>query len=197
MKNKNDNIICLSKNGSYINVIKKSFLVFWGIDKDDGGIKTTKNVAKTASKGIAYYLSDYALTALSPITVGLFKWIGWTDFEITFVIWLEDALIAYGLVLFSQKIIKDFTLTEALRNSINLIWGKNKIIAAVLSGIILIRFSLWDGPERVAIFFHKELKKRYQEILIIILFSLFQAIFWTKLYSLGINGLVGIWKVIF
>lgn len=171
-------------------ILVDAFLVFWGIDREDEGKEITKNVTKTTSKGIAYYFSDYALTALSPATVGFLKMFDWADWSITIIMWIIDVIIAYGFVVFSRNIIQDFTLTEALRASIETIKRKSKIVAFFLSSLILVRFSLWDGPERVAIFFKKELKGRFNEVMIIVVFSLVQAIFWTKLYSVGIDGLV-------
>jgi hypothetical protein len=182
---------------AFLIVLKEAFLVFWGIDKEDKGSERAEKIAKTTSKGVAYWLSDYALTALSPATVGFLKWLGWSDFPITMAMWLEDLAIAYGIVLFSRHVIEDFTTTEALRSSIEVVWHKSRIAAILVSVVVLVRFSLWDGPERVVIFFKKELGKRYQEILVLIIFSLFQAIFWTKIYSLGIDGMVSVWKVFF
>lgn len=182
---------------AFLTVLKEAFLVFWGIDKEDEGIEKAEKVAKTTSKGLAYWLSDYALTALSPATVGFLKWLGWSDFPITMAMWFEDLVIAYGIVLFSRHVIEDFTTTEALRSSIEVVWRKSRIAAVLVSAVVLVRFSLWDGPERVVIFFKKELGKRYQEILVLVVFSLIQAIFWTKIYSLGIDGLVKMWKLFF
>lgn len=181
-------------------MLREAWLVFWKINKEDKTRETASKVAKTISKGAAYSLSDNLLTALSPATVGFLKWLDWGDTEITIAIWVEDVAIAYGLVLFSRSIIADFTLTEALRVSIDSI-RKNGIIGRIVANILtvglLVRFSLWDGPERVAIFFHQELPSRVQELLIIMVFSVIQAIFWTKMYSLGIDGLVDIWKLFF
>jgi len=181
-------------------LLKEAWLVFWKIDEEDRTKEVASKMAKTVSKGAAYSLSDNLLTTLSPATVGFPKWLGWEDTGITIVIWVEDVAIAYGFVLFSRSIIEDFTLTEALRASIDSIrknGGIGRIIANILTVGLLIRFSLWDGPERIAIFFHKELPGRIQELLIVMAFSVIQAIFWTKLYSLGINGLVDIWRLLF
>jgi len=181
-------------------LLKEAWLVFWKIDEEDGTKEMAGKVAKTVSKGAAYSLSDNLLTALSPATVGFLKWLGWSDVEITIAIWVEDVAIAYGLVLFSRNVVEDFTLTEALRASIDSIRGNGRLgraIANILTIGLLIRFSLWDGPERVAIFLHKELPSRVQELLVIVVFSLVQAIFWTQIYSWGINGLVDIWKMFF
>lgn len=181
-------------------LLKEAWLVFWKIDKEDEIKEVAGKVTGTVSKGAAYSLSDNLLTALSPITVGFFKWLGWGDMEITIVMWVEDVIIAYGLVIFSRRIVEDFTLTEALRSSIDSIRRNGSIglvIANILTFGLLIRFSLWDGPERVAIFFKKELPKAYQELLVIAVFAIIQAIFWTKLYSWGINGFADIWKMFF
>jgi hypothetical protein len=191
LKNLNVRLVTIGK------ILKEAFFVFLGINRDDKGSEKTGKVAKTVSKGIAYYLSDYTITMLSPITVGFLKFLGWNDFHMTLAMWFENILIAYGFLLFSRNIILDFTLTEAMRSSIEVIWRKNKVVAFFLTIILLLRFSIWDGPERVAIFFKKELPGRIKEVIIIIIFSLAQAAFWTKLYSVGIDGLVGMWKFLF
>jgi len=178
-------------------VLGEAVAVLFGIEKGDGIGKGSAKVAETVSKGTAYWLADYALTALSPITVGFLKWVGWEDRAIVVVVWIEDVIIAYGLVLFSRHIVDDFTVTEALRASVEVIWKKSKIVGAFLASGLLFKFSIWDGPERVAIFFHKELPKVYQELLVIAGFSVIQAIFWTKFYSLGIDSLASLWKMMF
>jgi len=182
-----------------IECVKIAWFVFW------------KNGAvETVTKGASYSLMDNLLTAISPATVGFLKWLGetdllvftvkWTDPSIAVVMWIEDVIIAYGLVLFSRNVIEDFTLTEALRAAVDSIRKRNTIgcaISWILTIGLTIRFSIWDGSERVAIFFHKELPGRVQELFVIMAFSVIQAIFWTKLYSWGINGLADIWKLFF
>lgn len=180
-------------------LLKEAWLVFWKVKKEDEAGAVVGKVFQTVSKGAAYSFSDNLLTALSPATVGFLKWLGWGDLEITLVMWVEDVLIAYGLILFSRNVIQDFTLTEAIRASIDSVRrGRiGKIVANILTAIFLIRFSLWDGPERVAIFFHKELPKNSQKLFVVMIFSVIQAVFWTKLYSLGIDGLVNMWRLFF
>lgn len=181
-------------------IMKEAWLVFWKVDDEDEIKEVAGKVAGTVSKGAAYSLSDNLLTALSPVTVAFLKWLGWGDIEITMVMWVEDVIIAYGLVIFSRSVVEDFTLTEALRSSIDSIRRNGSIglvVANILTFGLLIRFSLWDGPERVAIFFKKELPKAYQELLVIAVFAIIQAIFWTKLYSWGINGFADMWKLFF
>lgn len=178
-------------------VIKDALAVLFGIEDGDSIEDGAGKVAETVAKGSAYWVADYAATALSPLTVGFCKWLGWTELETIIVVWIEDMAIAYGFVLFSRHVVEDFTVTEALRASIEVIWRKSKVVGGLLAAGLLFRFSIWDGPERVAIFFHKELPKMYQELLVIAGFSVIQAIFWTKLYSLGIDGLVRMWKLLF
>jgi hypothetical protein len=180
-------------------LLKEAWFVFWKVKKEDEAGAVAGKVFQTVSKGAAYSFSDNLLTALSPVTVGFFKWLGWGDLEITLVMWVEDVLIAYGMILFSRNVIQDFTLTEAIRASIDSVRrGRiGQIVANILTAVFLFRFSLWDGPERVAIFFDKELPKNSQKLFVVMIFSVIQAVFWTKLYSLGIDGLVNMWRLFF
>jgi hypothetical protein len=196
MENKNYNSDTCVKY-SFWSIVKESFMVFCGIQKEDEGKRAAKEVAKTVSKGVAYYFSDYGFTVLTVVIVGISKWLGFNDFQTTIFVWVYDVLTAYGFVLFSRNIIEDFTLTESMRKSIGVIRKKSKVTAFFLAAILLIRFSIWDGPERVAIFFKKELKNRAEELLLIAIFSILQAAFWTKLYLLGIDGLSDVFKLIF
>jgi len=172
-----------------IECVKIAWSVFW----KDGAIETV-------AKGASYSVVDNLTTAISPATVAFLKIFDWTDLSIAMVMWAEDIVIAYGTMRFSQSVIEDFTLSKALRASVESI-RERSLIGEIISWIwkicLLARFSLWDGPERVAIFFHRELKTHAQELLVIIIFAAVQAIFWTKMYSLGIDGLVDIWKLFF
>lgn len=178
--------------------VREVFRVFFGIKKEDGGAETAEKAAKTAAKASSYWLTDYALTLLSPATVAFFKWFGWSDLPITLVMWVEDLIISYGFVLFSRNVVEDFTVTKALRSSVKVIWGKNKNVGIILSAILIIRFAIWDGPERIVIFFHEKLEgRRIREFAALLILSAIQALFWTKMYSLGIDGLAKIWHLIF
>jgi hypothetical protein len=172
-----------------INCVKISWSVFW-----QGG------AVETVAKGASYSLVDNLTTAISPATVAFLKAFGWEDIWIVGVMWVEDIIIAYCTMRFSQEVVEDFTLSKALRAAVESIRDRSTI-GCVLSWMLkiglVIRFALWDGPERVAIFFHKELKTHVQELLVIVVFAAVQAIFWTKMYSLGIDGLVDIWKLLF
>lgn len=177
---------------------RKIFSAFFGINKGDEKKEMAEKVAKTASKISAYWLTDYALTALTPITIALLKHWGCSDSCTTLVVWIEDILIAYGFVLFSRYVVEDFTVTEALRRTVEAVGSKNRIVGFLLSAALLIRFSLWDGPERIVIFFHKELQgKRAMEFMILVASSALQALFWTKVYILGFGWILKIWNLIF
>jgi len=169
-------------------VSKKAFLVFWNIDDGDSKKEIAVKVAQTASKGAAYSAIDWALTLLSPTIVGFCKWMKLTDGITTLVLWAFDLICAHYLVKWNDAFVEDLTLTDALRRAIDEMKKESKLIAYTLILLILIRFTFWDGPERVALFFKKELPSKREEMLILILFSLFQAILWTKLYSLGIDS---------
>ncbi len=171
--------------------LKEAFFIFWGFDNQDEKAEVAGKVAKTTSKGFGYLISDYGFSALTAVIVGLCSGFGLSESETTMVVWVYDVLVAYGFVVFSRSVVEDFTLTEAMRAAVNAMWRKNtegKIISVFLVPVILFRFSVWDGPERVAIFLRKELPGKVAEFLFIAIFAVIQAVVWTKLYSLGIKN---------
>lgn len=182
-------------------VLKKAFVVFWGIEEGDNKEEMATKVAETIARGAAYSTIDWLLTALTPVLIGGCKWLGMPDGPISIVVWIYDWVGAKALVSWNDNsAVEDLTLTNAIRRSYEEIKKENKIVAFLFLILLLIKFAVWDGPERAVLFFKKELPSRLDEILILTLFSLFQAVFWTKVYSLGIDGylsLSGLWKLYF
>lgn len=156
-----------------------------------GARKKGESATITIVKGTGYMATDYALAAITPVIVFVCKWAETSYFTMSVIVWIQAIGIAYALILFSRHIVNDFTLTEALRSSVEVNWNENKRIVAVLKVVmIIVRFSIWDGPERTVIFLQKEIDRlgRIGEIMAVIIFSSLQAIVWTKIYSAGYDG---------
>jgi hypothetical protein len=92
--------------------------------------------------------------------------------------------------MFSDKTKSDFTLMEGLRNSANLLYGESKIAGISFEVLAAAKFILWDGPDRMLIFFRGRVSGRTGRIVIFVLSSGVQMLIWAKLYSLGYDSVI-------
>ena len=170
-----------------VSMLTLSLGIVWGHEEAGNKLKRIKSVAV---KWLFYTGLDYSLAALSAVLVIFFKENN-AEFTETFLaMWVFDLAVASSFVYFDFKTKIDITLGREYRRSTEVVWKRSKILGIFSFVGIFLRATVWDGPERIAIFFEKELKMK-GKFLVVFFLTIFQALFWVVVYGEGYDLLLG------
>lgn len=173
---------------------------FFNINHGESITDGSKKVAETTARRIVYAVADYWLTGLSLALVVAMKAFGY-DFLSLFLAMLGfDMAVAGIFVAIWLRTGHDVTLGEDYRRAVDVLHTKSRILGRIAVMAVCLKASVWDGPEYVVVFFHKEIKTEARMILILLILSAIQALVWVLIYSLGYDSISGlmeyIWKAI-
>lgn len=146
---------------------------------------------------LVYSVVDYGLMILSIFLVAAMKFFGEGFWVTTFSMWVFDFIIGYGLLMICLKSGQDLTLGREYRRSTDIIFSKSKAAGFFSLFVLLVKASVWDGPERAVEYYHAELDTMAKKVLVVALMAILQAIFWTYVYTLGFEGIGLLWNKIF
>lgn len=131
----------------------------------------------------AYALLDAGLMLLSLGLVAAFRALGLGFAPATAAMALFDLLLAGGLWWVCLRSGQDLTLGRAYRQSTDLLRGRSRLAGFAALLLLLVRGVVWDGPERVAEFLHRELAGRWAlGAALLSVLAVLQALFWTAVY---------------
>ncbi|NTW15150.1 MAG: hypothetical protein HGA38_02130 [Candidatus Moranbacteria bacterium] len=171
-----------------LSAVTDTFRAFFRIRKGDGAVVGGVRVATAAIKRTAYVVADYWLAILSAWIVGFLTYRGLGFWQIALVMWVYDLVVAFVFLYANEKSGHDITLAESFRRAVDELHRHSKFTGMlVLLGVVL-RATIWDGPEQVVIFFRKELRTMFRMSALLVLITSGQAIFWTWIYGLGFEG---------
>jgi hypothetical protein len=137
--------------------------------------------------------ADYGLSLLSAALVAAMKARGFS-FAPTFVaLWAFDLAAAGFFIVFYYRTGEDLSLGEDFRRAVDTVHEKSRLIGWVAMALVIGRAIFWTGPERVIIFFRKEIGTTFRVIVTLLILTALQAIIWTVLYGLGYELLSARW----
>lgn len=180
----------LTERASEISRHAKEILgAFFNIQHGESVTDGSKKVAETSARRIVYALADYWLTGLSISLVIVLKALGY-EFLFIFLAMLGfDVAVAGIFIVIWLRTGKDVTLGEDYRRAIDLLHTKSRMLGRLAVMIACLKASVWDGPEYIIVFFHKELKTDMQKAVVLLILSAFQAVIWAFLFSLGYDSI--------
>lgn len=174
-----------------------TFRAFFAIRENDGAVVGSAKVAAAAIKRTVYVIADYWLAILSAWIVGYLTYRGLGFWKISAVMWAYDLVIAFFFLYTNEKSGHDITLAESFRRAVDELHRHSKLTGTVVLLGVVLRATIWDGPEQVVIFFRKELGSLTRMSLLLILITSGQALFWTWVYGLGYEGLSELFASLF
>lgn len=174
-----------------------TFRAFFAIRENDGAVVGSAKVAAAAIKRTVYVIADYWLAILSAWIVGYLTYRGLGFWQISAVMWGYDLVIAFFFLYANEKSGHDITLAESFRRAVDELHRHSKLTGTVVLLGVVLRATIWDGPEQVVIFFRKELGSLTRMSLLLILITSGQALFWTWVYGLGYEGLSELFASLF
>ncbi len=179
------------KIAAYIVAIIKAF---FGISDSENLASGSKKVATIVLGRIFFIIADYWAVIASVALVSTLKYRGCDFLEILAATWLYDLIVAVAFLIISIRSGQDITLGESFRRAADVIHNSNKLMGYTTSAFLIVKATIWDGPEQVPIFFKKELKKFSRMILLLLFLTAFQGAFWAYVYSLGYDSVAELIK---
>jgi hypothetical protein len=173
--------------GSLALAAVKAFLNF---SEEDGLVAKGEKTASFAIRRSMYFLADYGLWGLSVAIFTTMKTFGFSLAAIFVTLWAFECLAAGAFVLFYEKTGIDFSLGEDFRRAKDAVRRRSRAAGYMVTLFVIALAVIWTGPEKIIIFFRKEIGSISRVILSICGLTAVQAFVWTVLYNLG-YGLVG------
>jgi hypothetical protein len=146
--------------------------------------KSIKAVDFVLRRGV-YFAMDNGLTALSILIGGTMKVFGSSLLEMFLALWLFDFVAAGLFVAIYEVTGKDLSLGEDLRRATDTVNGKSRFAGFVaMLGVIFLAI-VWTGPEKIIVFFRKEIGTINQVLAVLVTLTAIQAFIWAVLYWHG------------
>jgi hypothetical protein len=162
---------------------------FFSIEAGDNRKEVAEKVAYTGVKRVAYAVADYWLMAASAAFIILMdKVLGYGWFGLFMAMWAFDLAVAIAFILIAEYTKKDITLGSDYRRAVDVLHAKSKFVGYLSFASVIVKASLWDGPEHLVMFFKKELKNDAVVVLTLLSLTAVQAAIWTPIYVLGFDS---------
>ncbi|HOW60126.1 MAG TPA: hypothetical protein P5548_00205 [Candidatus Moranbacteria bacterium] len=170
-------------------VLKVVVFAYLEIKEKESKRQIAAKTTKTATKWVAYFLSDWGVEIIIVSTIGALKYYNCSWNTMFLVAWALDVLVALTFIFISQNIVDDFILMAAYRRSFDALYEINKQAGGIFLGYSLIKFSLWDGSEVATMFFNRELNTTMKKVLAVMFFSAIRILLLVKIFNLGYDVL--------
>ena len=170
----------------YLLVVAAFTILALGIVLGKGTITQKVNEAKSVIlRYSAYAVLDFGLMGLSIALVAVMKSIEANIYVTTVSMWIFDYVTAWSLLYLCLKTGEDLTLGRQYRKGYDLIKSKSPFSGIISLTVLTTKGIIWDGPEKFVEFWHIEINSNKSRLLVLLIGSLVQAIFWTTLYWFG------------
>lgn len=164
----------------------KAFLDF---QEEDGLIEKGEKVASLAVRRLAYLFADYGLWVVSVAIFTTMKFYGFSFLVIFAAIWVFEFAAAGAFILVYEKMGIDLSLGEDFRRAKDAVSQQSRVAGVLVLVAVVALAIVWTGPEKVILFFRKELRTVTRVLAATVTLTIIQAFVWTVLYDLG-YGLV-------
>jgi hypothetical protein len=175
---------------SAVRFVRDVASALFGISEGDKLSTKGKKSTSFVIRRIAYFVADHYLTALSAMLVGFMKHFGFS-FATTFVaMWIFDIVVAGAFIAYFKKTGQDLSLGEDMRRAADTAYARSRIMGLLALAWVILLSIVWTGPERVVIFFRKEIGTTHRMVFALAILTMAQALIWTKIYGFGYDALV-------
>lgn len=170
--------------------VKDVWKAFFDINEEDKGQNAAEKIGNKIELRLWYFILDYGLAALfAALVVGMTAW-GFKPLVIFFAGWVFAFVVAMYFVVHERIFDKDISLGSDYRRAMDTLKGRRKLAWSIAIVGILVKASIWDGPEQIVMFFRKEIDTWLRVSGVIALLAVIQTVFWQVLWSLGYNVFV-------
>jgi len=137
----------------------------------------------------SFYLAEWLLVAATASAFSWFHHLGYSQGLIWLFFWAGNLILSSAFIICNDLLRVDITLMQGLRNLTEAARKRSTIFGSILELGIFIRLLLWDGPCQLLIYFRARLPSTMAQVLFLIIASGVQMFVWTKLYTLGYDGI--------
>lgn len=157
--------------------------------EEDGFMTKGGKTAGFAARRALYLYLDYGLWAVSVAIFMMMKTMEFSFLAIFIGIWAYEFCAAAVLVFIYEKTRQDISLGADFRRARDAVSAQSRVAGYLVTLVIIGMGIVWTGPEKIVIFFRKELETVPRVVKVILVLTEVQALVWTGLYTLG-YGLV-------
>lgn len=158
------------------------------IKEEDELLEGGKNAGGFLARFGTYLYMDSVLAVLAPAIVTTVKYHGLSFPWVFLAVWAFGFVAAGAFVLYYEKTGKDLSIGTDLRRAQDTL-RKGSLVAAILFMTwLVLKWSFWTGPEQVVTFFRKELRTLPLIVLVLLILTAIQSVFWAAFYSAGYDG---------
>lgn len=170
-----------------VTVIKIAAIEFYAIDEEDGKDEIVEKVATMEKWGLVDSIYDWSWSIFSMAMVELCVK---AQFSLAWYFlygWLGNNIKAVGAVKMAEAFDKDLSFGKAFRR----VFDRVKIQSPWIANAWMIWINtvgiIWDGPDQVMFFYHKELNTVAKRWMFLLPTTAVQAAFWIWAYSEGLE----------
>lgn len=174
------------KSASFVAGVIKALL---NVQSGDGLATEGKKVVVFAVRRGVYFAADNYLVVLSAAIVAGMKYNNFS-FETTFLaMWLFDVIVASAFLAFYAKTGTDLSLGEDLRRATDKVAEASRVAGYLATAGVIFWAIFWTGPEKIVIYFRKEIKTNFRSAIVLLVLTSIQAIIWVNIYGFGYDAL--------
>ncbi len=170
-----------------VNVIKITAIEFYAIEEDDDEDEIVEKVATMEKWGLIDSLYDWSMSFLAMGIVEFLVKLSCPFWGMFLVGWFFDYSKAAGAIKAAEAFNKDLSFGKAFRR----VFDRVKVRAPWVANLWMIWINtvgiIWDGPDQVMYFYHKELNTIAKRRMFLASATVFQAAFWVWAYSKGLE----------
>lgn len=171
------------------NILTTTTKAFLDIHDSDSSFQKAKKVSDTVINHTTYTIADYWIMIASGVFIVIMdQRFGYGPIGLFLLMWAFDIVVALAFIIFWKLTGRDVTLGEGYRRAVDAIHSGSRVIGYIMFALVLIKATFWDGPERIVIFFHKEIRTAIRMLFILLVLTAAQAAIWTPIYVLGFEN---------
>lgn len=158
------------------------------IRKEDELLEKGKNAGGLVARFSTYVYLDSILALVTPAIVIAVKSYGMSFVWAFCGVWVYGFVVAWAFIKSFDATGVDLSVGTDLRRAQDTLHEGSRVVGILAMALLVLKWSFWTGPEQVVIFFRKELNTTFRVVIVLLVLSAIQSLFWSGLYSLGYDG---------
>ena len=138
---------------------------------------------------LLYRQLDWILVALTASLVGVLRYYQVSHLHIFLILWIANLFLSGALVVCSQKVEVDFTLSNGWRRLVNRAAARSRLLGGILEAAFILGISLWAGAGPLYIFLCEKIPSRPTLGVIVVVVSGIQMAIWGGVFVFGYESL--------
>jgi len=150
-----------------------------------------------AVAALLYRQLDWILVALTASLVAILKYHHVGHFHIFAILWMGNILLSWGVIVCSQKVQVDFTLSNGWRRLVTQAAERSRFLGGILEAAFILGISLWAGAGPLYIFLRERIPSRALLVALLFMVSGIQMAIWAGFFVLGYDSLSSLLAAVF